>query len=369
MAAGFARAGSITRGSRRAVSGIFCCPGVPRMQCGGNVFFQSGVSEISGWPATWSSALAMTRIPWVCAYSVRRFRLPMMCSASGTYSLPSACMKSYWVSTSQKMTLAMRPSLRNASVGNLSGESGECQQEAGETGRRVDGQTAGLQPQHNCDLVTGVLPRAPRAVRPHLEGEMLPLGGDEAELLEERGLAGESEHLGEPLQPRFSDERLEQRPPYPGALPLGPDGEARDLGQRLRVDFERAAPDDTAVQGRHLRNDVLLDVPAQVVVAARQDVPGRDVGRHEGLEGGNVGEDRPPHHHPRERGAGSREQCCSPQASSPLPAPCSLHASTSSRIPPPCSNSSCVTTSGGTTRITFGPAVLTSRPCSRAAAT
>src|SRR5690348_5514301 len=31
----------------------------------------------------------------------------MIRSASGTYSLPSACMKSYWVSTSQKTTRAM----------------------------------------------------------------------------------------------------------------------------------------------------------------------------------------------------------------------------------------------------------------------
>src|SRR5512135_1310949 len=31
----------------------------------------------------------------------------MMCSASGTYSLPSARMKSYWVSTSQKMPRAI----------------------------------------------------------------------------------------------------------------------------------------------------------------------------------------------------------------------------------------------------------------------
>src|SRR5438552_2368611 len=52
----------------------------------------------------------------------------MMRSASGTYSLPSACMKSYWVSTSQKMTRAM--------AGNLSEDVGGCQQ-----ARRTDAQT------------------------------------------------------------------------------------------------------------------------------------------------------------------------------------------------------------------------------------
>src|SRR5438445_623092 len=49
----------------------------------------------------------------------------MIRSASGTYSLPSACMKSYWVSTSQKMTRAM--------AGNLSDDTGACQQQGGRT--------------------------------------------------------------------------------------------------------------------------------------------------------------------------------------------------------------------------------------------
>src|SRR5437762_8348433 len=51
----------------------------------------------------------------------------MMRSASGTYSLPSACMKSYWVSTSQKMTRGM--------ARNLFGGVGTCQQ-----ARRTDAQ-------------------------------------------------------------------------------------------------------------------------------------------------------------------------------------------------------------------------------------
>src|SRR6266536_2145709 len=50
----------------------------------------------------------------------------MMRSASGTYSLPSACMKSYWVSTSQKMTRAI-VTPRLARLGNLRGSRERCQ--------------------------------------------------------------------------------------------------------------------------------------------------------------------------------------------------------------------------------------------------
>src|SRR5947209_18368373 len=55
----------------------------------------------------------------------------MICSASGTYSLPSARMKSYWVATSQKMTRGMPGSLPQDSEGNLSEDVGTCQQEGG----------------------------------------------------------------------------------------------------------------------------------------------------------------------------------------------------------------------------------------------
>src|SRR6059036_333100 len=68
------------------------------------------------------------------------------------------------------------------------------------TARRLPVYPSGLQPQHYCNLVTTVLPRAPRAIRPHLEREVLPLGGHEAQLLEERGLAGERQHLGEAVR-------------------------------------------------------------------------------------------------------------------------------------------------------------------------
>src|SRR2546426_573648 len=90
------------------------------------------------------------------------------------------------------------------------------------TARRLPVYPSGLQPQHYCNLVTTVLPRAPRAIRPHLEREVLPLGGHEAQLVEERGLAGERQHLGEPVRPRLGEQRLEQRAPDARALPLAP---------------------------------------------------------------------------------------------------------------------------------------------------
>src|SRR2546428_13527616 len=138
------------------------------------------------------------------------------------------------------------------------------------TARRLPVYPSGLQPQPYCNLVTTVLPRAPRAIRPHLEREVLPLGGHEAQLLEERGLACKRQHLSEAVRPRLGEQRLEQRAPDARALPIGPHGEARDLGQRHRVHLEPAAPDDRAALGERPRNAVLLDLPAQAVIAARQ---------------------------------------------------------------------------------------------------
>src|SRR2546422_9008425 len=76
------------------------------------------------------------------------------------------------------------------------------------TARRLPVYPSGLQPQHYCNLVTTVLPRAPRAIRPHLEREVLPLGGHEAQLLEERGLACKRQHLSEAVRPRLGEQRL-----------------------------------------------------------------------------------------------------------------------------------------------------------------
>src|SRR5205823_5306324 len=95
---------------------------------------------------------------------------------------------------------------------------------------------------------------------------------------------------------------------------------------------------------------VLLDVPAQVVVAARQQIAGGDVGGHERLEGRDVGEHGAPH-----RDAGQRYGKCA-------------HARISSITAAPRSSSASVTTRGGIRRTTLGPAVATSSRRSRATA-
>src|SRR5881296_2367400 len=295
----------------------------------------------------------------------------MICSASGTYSLPSARMKSYWVSTSQKMTRGMPGSLPQDSVGNLSEDVGTCQQEGG----KGQGYRPVLQPQHHRNLITTVLARTPGAIRPHLEREVLLLGQDETELEEERRLARQRQHFGDPVGARFRDERLRQRPAHAAALVARGHGEPRDLRQRERVDLQRAAPHDAATG--LLGHDVFLDVPAQVVVAAGQQVAGRDVGRHERLEGRDVGQGG--RAHLTEQGAGSSTfrgdvkvrlatEGTAPGALLPQDRQ-RAHASTASSTTVPRSSSSGVMTSGGTSRSTFVPAVRISSPRSRAAVT
>src|SRR5438128_2052619 len=279
----------------------------------------------------------------------------MMCSASGTYSLPSAFMKSYWVSTSQKMTRGIPGSLPHNGPGNFSEETGQCQQER---------QQLDLQPQHHCYLITAILPRAPRAVRPHLERKMPLFGEHEAELVEERGLARQRQHFGDSAGPCLRHQGVHQGPAHAGALLIRPHRQPGHLGQIARVDLERAASHELPVGC--LGDQILLDVPAQIVVAARQQVARGDVGSHERLEGRDVGERRPP------------EVKADPRPTMPQgTAPRSLlpkdrqraHARISSRIVVPRSSSSDEMTSGGTSRSTFAPAVTTSSPRSRAAVT
>src|SRR6266571_416301 len=281
----------------------------------------------------------------------------MIRSASGTYSLPSACMKSYWVSTSQKMMRAM--------AGNLSEDTGACQQEGGRTKSLPV-----LEFEDYGDLITAVVARAPHTVRPHLEGEVLALGGHEARLEKERRFAGQREDFGQSVRARLGDQGREQRAADARPLPIRPDGEGGQLRELSRVNLERSATDDLARRG--LRDDVFLDVAAEVVVAARQQVAGLHVRSHEGFELRHVRQHRFPQRHDRELGAGSGDQSVVP-----LPAPGSLlpvdgyraHARISSRIATPRSSSCTVITSGGSRRSTCGPAVTTNSPRSRAAAT
>src|SRR2546422_5862425 len=204
----------------------------------------------------------------------------MIRSASGTDNLPSACMKSYWVSTSQKMTRAISDlPWKYDGVGESLGEESSVS-----TGRRR------LQPQHNCYLIATVLSRAPRAVRPHLEREVLPLGGCEADLQKEPGFAGQREHFGEALHARLGDQRREQRAAHARPLPIRAHGECGELRQIARVHLERPATDDLA--RRCLRDDVFLDVPTEIVIRAWQEVAGGNVGRHQELELRDVGKHR-----------------------------------------------------------------------------
>src|SRR5689334_11121970 len=213
--------------------------------------------------------------------------------------------------------------------------------------------------QDNRNLIAAGLPRTLRAIRPHLEGKVLPLRGGEAEFEKEGGLAREGEDFGQPVRPGLEHEGLDQRATEPRPLPVGPHRKPGHLAQPLRIDLERPAGDDLA-RGR-LRHHVLFDVTAQIVIRAWQEVPGRDERSHERLELRDVREDRPPHDDTREKGDG-RGTLRSVDGYG-------AHANTASRIATPRSSSGSVITSGGMIRITSGPAVSTSRPRSRAAVT
>src|SRR6266851_2318658 len=285
-------------------------------------------------------------------------------SASGTYSLPSACMKSYWVSTSQKMTRAM--------AGNLSEDTGACQREGG----RAKALPA-LKFEDYCDLVTAVVARAPHAVGPHLEREVLALGGREPELHKKLGFAGQREDLGQAVRPRLGNQRREQGAPDARPLPILPHRECGELRQVAGVHLERPATDDVAP--RRFHDDVLLDMAAEIVVRTWQQVAALDVRRHQGFELRHVGEHRTPQRYAGERGAGSGtlrgEAQLRPGSTGTAPRSAlpvnrqRAHARISSRIATPRSSSSTAITSGGSRRITCGPAVTTSSPRSRAAAT
>src|SRR6267378_40426 len=141
-----------------------------------------------------------------------------MRSASGTYSLPSACMKSYWVSTSQKMTRAMAM--------NLSECTGACQQEGGQAKSLPV-----LEFEDYRQLITTRVARALHAVRPHLERKVLALGRREPELNKKFRFASEREDLGQAVRPRLGDQRREQRAADARPLPIFAHGEGGELRQ------------------------------------------------------------------------------------------------------------------------------------------
>src|SRR4029077_3735394 len=136
---------------------------------------------------------------------------------------------------------------------------------------------------------------------------------------------------------------------------------------------------DDGVSAVLRRHHVLLDVTAQIVIRAWQEVPGRDERSHERLELRDIGEERDPQLDTREQRAGSGSLRCNAETrpawegtapGSPLPKDGQrAHARIASRIATPRSSSGSVITSGGMIRITSGPAVSTSKPRSRAAVT
>ena len=119
---------------------------------------------------------------------------------------------------------------------------------------------------------------------------MLLLGGDEAEPQEECRLARERQDLAQAVGARLADQRLCQRPADARTLVVRVHGEPRDFGEVAGVDLQGPTPHQAAVgrSGHH----VLLDVSTEIVIAPRQEITGRHVGRHQPLQRGNVGEHR-----------------------------------------------------------------------------
>src|SRR5437870_12539377 len=116
--------------------------------------------------------------------------------------------------------------MTRAMAGNLSEDTGACQQRGGRTKSLLV-----LEFDDYGDLITTVVARAPHTVRPHLEREVLALGGHEAPLQKEGRLAGQREDFGQSVRPRLGDQGREQRPAAARPFPIRPDGARRRLRQ------------------------------------------------------------------------------------------------------------------------------------------
>src|SRR5436309_3694929 len=235
----------------------------------------------------------------------------------------------------------LRPSSALLRVGAATGES---LREA----RGVSTEQETLQRERYGHFVAGVLAWTTRAVGPDLERELLLFHHSKAKSHEEQGFARQPEDLIQAERARIHEQGFHERLADAAPLLVVPHGESRDLREPGAVDFEAARADQTPVGC--LGHDVLLDVPAQVIVRARQEISAGDEGSHQHLHRCHISE----------RGGAKLRRGSYGQAG---------QASTSSRIVAPRSSSSRVIVSGGTMRMTFGPAVSTSRWRSRAAAT
>src|SRR5206468_6740910 len=103
-----------------------------------------------------------------------------------------------------------------------------------------------LKPECYSHLIAGVLPRAAGAIGPHLQGELLLLGGPEAQAQEEHRLLRQREDLGEAERTGVVEQRGDERAPHALPLLVLADRERRQLGELGAVDLERHGPDDPA---------------------------------------------------------------------------------------------------------------------------
>src|SRR5262245_3780263 len=216
----------------------------------------------------------------------------------------------------------------------------------------LDGQQ--LKRQRYRHLVTRVLAGTTGTVCPNFQGELLFFRDPEAKSHEEQRFPSQTEYLREAKRPRVEHQRFNERLSHAPALLIVSHGQPCDFGERGTVHLEASRTDDRAI--RCHGDDVLFDVATQVVVGPRQQITGRDEWRHELFHLGDVRECR-------------RAECRLRTRSRSWLYRDAGHASTSSRIATPRSSSSVVTVSGGTMRMTVGPAVSTSSRRSRAAAT
>src|SRR5438876_11916761 len=107
--------------------------------------------------------------------------------------------------------------MTRAMAGKHSEDTGACQQQGGRTKSLPV-----LELEDYGDLITAVVARTPHTVRPHLEGEVLALGGHEARLQKDRRLAGQPEASGRPRRARLANRARGQPPPAARPLPSRP---------------------------------------------------------------------------------------------------------------------------------------------------
>lgn len=118
----------------------------------------------------------------------------------------------------------------------------------------------------------------------------MPLRRREADPREEARLTRQREYLDQAQCASFRDEGIAQGAPHATRLPVRMDRERGELREFAGAHLESARSDQRAVG--HDGDMIFLDVTAQVIAAARQQISGGDERRDEGLERRDVGEAR-----------------------------------------------------------------------------